>query len=103
MIQIDIQPIPNQSFSVRLGGRIYNITLKETRGVMSVTIVRDGVTLISGARVCAGSAMISYQYQEDGNFLIDTLNQQLPDYREFGNSQFMYYLTADEVAALRGA
>lgn len=100
MLNIDLQPIPNQSFSVILDGSVYDITIKETNGTMSYDMTRDNVPVLNGQRIVTGSVLIPYRYLQKGNFVLTTLNEELPDYTKFGSSQFLVYITADEVEAL---
>lgn len=102
MIDVNIQALPNQSLSIQADGARYDITLKEANGVMSATIVRDGVTLVENVRLVAGSPVLPYLYLERGNFVLTTMDDDLPYYSLFGVTQFLVYLTADEVAAMRG-
>lgn len=102
MIDVTLQALPNQSLSIQLGDSRYDITLKETNGVMCASIVRDGVTAVENVRLVAGAPVLPYRYLEDGNFVMFTQDDDLPYYTAFGATQFLTYLTAAEVAALRG-
>lgn len=97
MIQVNIAAISNQSLSIRLENRLYVLTLKETRGVMSMDIMRDGETVVQGQRLVAGSPVIGYPYRATGNFVFITLDEEYPDWRQFGAGQFLLYATAAEV------
>lgn len=99
---INITAVANQSLSVRLNNVRYDITIKEANGVMVASIVRDGVSVVTGARIVAGALIIPSQYQEDGNFVIDTLNDAIPYWTSFGVTQFLYFFSADELEAERG-
>lgn len=101
MIDITLSAIPNQTVAIRLEDRQYSITVQETRGVMSATITRDDVLIVSGMRMVAGSPIIPYQYLENGNFVVITENDELPDYTLFGNTQSMVYVSTAELEALR--
>lgn len=101
MNQIPIQAIPNQSFTINLDNALYDISIKYTNGCMSVSISRDNSALIENLRAVAGQLIIPCKYQEAGNFLFTTLNQQLPDYTQFNVTQQLIYLSADELAAIR--
>lgn len=96
MIDITLSAIPNQTVAIRLEDRQYSITVQETRGVMSATITRDDVLIVSGMRMVAGSPIIPYQYLENGNFVVITENDELPDYTLFGNTQSMVYVSTAE-------
>lgn len=99
---ITLNPIPNQTFSISLDTHIYNVTLKLTNFVTSVTIARDNVTLISNSRAIPGFPLIPYTYLENGNFAIITANDEYPHYFQFGVTQFLVYASESELIALRG-
>lgn len=101
MIQIDIAAVPNQRFTSRLGDSFFEIELKATAGVMSATVTVNGAIVVQNARVVAGEPIVPYRYLETGNFVITTLNEELPDWQKFGVSQFLVYASADELASLR--
>ena len=48
-----------------------------------------------------GMPLLPYRYQERGNFLLLTNEGDLPDFTQFGVTQFLVYLTAAELATLR--
>lgn len=102
MIDIGIATVPNQTLSIQIDERAYDLTLRETNGCMSVTIVRDRVTLVTNLRVVAGTPMLPYKYQESGNFTMLVENEDLPYWDKFNVTQFLVYLSASEIAALRG-
>lgn len=103
MIQIEIAALPNQELSVQIGERMYFIGLREANGVMSATITRDGAEIVSNVRITAGTPLLPYRYQEDGNFLMTVDGDALPYFDQFGITQFLVYVTADELAAYRAA
>lgn len=92
MIKLLLEAIPNQQFTARLDGIRYNVTIKETAGVMAATIVRDGETVIQNSRIVAGYPLIPYRYKSpDSNFVLLTENDELPDWRMFGGTQSLLY------------
>ena len=101
MKTINITATPNQSLSVQIDSLRYDIRLKETNGIMSIDLARDNIDIVIGSRLVAGQPVISYLYQEDGNFFLSTMNDDLPDYTKFGVSQFLYYFTATELLTIR--
>ncbi len=103
MISIDLQAIPNQSFSVRLSNKLYNITIKETRGVMCMSVTRDNVLIISNTRITAGFQSLPYLYLEDGNFYISNQNDDLIYYDKFNVSQFLFYVDSSELLTIRNS
>lgn len=103
MIDVGIAALPNQSLTIQLDERLYDIHLREANGVMAATIARDGVTLVSAMRITAGTPLLPYRYQEAGNFIMTTDGEAMPYYDQFGVTQFLVYLSAAELAAYRGA
>lgn len=98
---VPIQAIPNQTFLVTLDGNLFNIAIKYTNGVMSVSMTINGVDVLDNIRAVAGSPLIPSQYQEAGNFLFLTQNFALPDYSQFNITQLLYYFSAAELAVFR--
>ena len=100
MKEILLQAIPNQSFTVNVNNTEYGFVIKETNGVMSATISRNVVVLLSNMRIVAGTPLIPYRYLQDGNFIITTQNGELPYYTEFNVTQFMFYASQNELDAI---
>ena len=101
--RLPLQAVPNQAFSALLDGLSYRITLKQATGVMVATISIDDEEVISGSRFFADSPLISYPHLEKGggNFVMTTEGDALPAFDQFGITQFLIYVTADEVADAR--
>jgi len=102
MQNIQISPIPNQSFSVTIDQNFYNIAIKETNNCMSIDIQKNGEYVIRGSRIISNYPIISYRYLEDGNFLLNALSEDIPYYDKFGISQFLIYASQDELESIRG-
>lgn len=103
MIDVGLAAVANQTLSIQLDERFYEITLHETNGVMAASIKRDDVQIVSSIRVTAGTPLLPYRYQEAGNFIMTTDAEAIPYWDQFGVTQFLVYLSDDELAALRGA
>jgi hypothetical protein len=103
MINIPLQAIANQDLSIQLDNLRYVITIKETNGVMSASVSRDNVELVSMNRITAFEPLLPTRYDLDGNFVFLTQNDELPEYVQFGVTQFLVYVSAAEIAALEGA
>ena len=103
MMEIALAAVPNQSFTVQILEKAYDIALREANGVMSASLARDGVALVTNMRATAGTPLLPYRYEEAGNFIITTEGEALPYYDQFGVTQFLIYLTAEELAAYRNA
>jgi hypothetical protein len=103
MIEVPLQAVANQSFTVTLAGFRFALTIKEANGVMCLDVVRDEVELLRGHRIVAAAPLLPYRYLQDaGNFVLLTENDELPYYPQFGFTQQLVYLTAAEVADLGG-
>lgn len=100
-ININIQPVANQSLSIALDDRQYNITIKETAGSMSVDLERDNQTVLQGQRAVAGTPVIPYRYLESGNFIFTTQNGEQPYFTKFGTSQSLIYASPSELETFR--
>lgn len=110
MIQIPITNIPNQSLSIQLDGNQYDINIQSCQndtvpsdGIMAFDIIRNGVAIITGTRAVAGFPLIPAKYLENGNFIVVTANDDLPDWHEFGISQYLIFASESELETLRGS
>lgn len=97
-VQINLDPVANQSFSVQLDGARYVVRLVATNGVMAADIERDGVAVVTGSRVLPGVPLIPYTHLEAGNFMLVTAGDDLPDWPRFGVDQFLVFLTEAEIS-----
>lgn len=101
MLSLPVSALPNQQFQAILDSNVWDITIRSTNGVMSVSLSLNNNIVIENARAVAGSFIIASEYEEDGNFFFITTNQQLPDYTQFGVSQSLIYVSAQELAVFR--
>lgn len=100
MIQLSLQALPNQSFSVTLDDDFYDITVHQAYDTMCATIVKNNELILSGQRIIPGFPIIPYLYRSISNFVLTTLNDALPDYSQFNVSQFLVYASSFEVLAI---
>lgn len=99
MRTINLDPVPNQEFSVTLDGNRWDITIKECNGVMACTLLLNDVLILSGQRIVAGSPLIPYRYlQGSGNFWLLTEDDELPYFDKFGVNQQLTYASFGELA-----
>lgn len=101
MMDIGLAALANQALSIQLDERFYEIELREVGGAMAASIARDGVAIVSNLRVTPGTPLLPYPYQEAGNFVLLTDDDALPDWAQFGATQFLVYVTDAELAAYR--
>lgn len=101
--RIRLASIPSQELNVTRDGDRYQITLKaDEYGDIIADIYRDDEPLLTGFFVVAGLPLIPYEHLENGNFIFVTDDDDHPNYEKFGSSQYLIYLTADEMGVLRG-
>jgi hypothetical protein len=107
MIVIPLTNIPNQSLSLTLNGSDYIINVHGTRddgpgtGIATFDIIRNDVAIVTGARALPDFPLIPARYLEDGNFIVETMNDEYPDWRQFGITQNLVYASQDELVAIR--
>lgn len=99
--QIPISSVPNQEFTVVLDNNTWDIVIKQTNGVMAVSLALNGNQVIQNLRAVAGMRLIPSQYEEAGNFVFVTADYQMPDYYLFNTSQSLLYFSAAELTAIR--
>jgi hypothetical protein len=98
MLNIPIEPIPNQSLTVNIGEDRWSITLKAANTAVAATISLDDVVLVEGQRIAVGTPILPYEYlQSNGNFLLLVDDEQLPDYTLFGSNQELVYVAPGEI------
>lgn len=109
MIQIPIQSIPNQSLSLQLDNNLYDINIQSTidnpdgsSGICAIDISINNVVIVTGVRAVAGYPIIASLYQQNGNFQFVTMNDEYPDWRQFGVTQYFIYISQDELNIIYG-
>lgn len=100
-VNVPIQAIPNQKFSIVLGGATFIITLKTINDITAASITINDVVIIDGTRTPAGCPLLPYRYQENGNFIFASTGFQLPHYTNFNVTQTLLYFAPDEIAVFR--
>lgn len=104
MLNIPLQAVPNQTFSIQLDENNYNIRIHDCGGdIMSVSVSIDNVVIIEGVRAVNGTPIIPYTYLENGNFAFLTMNDEYPHWSRFAVDQFLFYASQDEIDAIRAA
>ena len=102
MFKLQIKPLPSQVVTASLGGNRYSITLKDAAGFMVSSISRNGEQLTDGVRIVYGTPLLNYKYLEDGDFILFMQDSgDSADYKNFGSSQFLYFVEQAEIDALR--
>jgi hypothetical protein len=110
MIEITLANVPSQSFTIQLEECQYSFVVRSVNandndsGIIAVDILQNNIPIVTGNRAVAGYFLMPYRYQEDddcGNFVFFTLNDDLPDYTQFGITQSLIYFTKQELQDAR--
>lgn len=94
---LPIKTLPNQQLSVILNSNQWDIFIRDVNGAISVSLSKNSVMVAENARAVAGVRILQAAYQEDGNFAIISNNQSVPDYTQFGITQFLVYISPAEL------
>lgn len=99
MQQIQLDKIPNQSFTFNGGGVTFEITLRTyPAGFTTATISADGKQLCQNLKCFANQVILPYEWQsKNGNFAFKTQNGNYPYYLDYGDTCFLYFLESGEV------
>lgn len=102
MIDINLKQIANQELTIALEDSRYEIAVIETNVSMAITITKDSVVLVQNARLIADAFLLrDYLVDADsGNFMLTSQDESLPAWQNFGITQFLVYITSDELLAL---
>lgn len=103
MKKISINAIPNQELTVNINDTRYDITLKLIQPrVMVCNVSIDEQMTVLGQRIVPGQFLLPYRHMEkDGNFALSVPESEDIDYQQFGESQFLYWVSAEELEQLR--
>lgn len=103
MIEIELQKIPNQEFTKELNGVFYRLKLRTFKGMLLMDIMADDTVIKKSVRVCPNTLIIPYQYTtKGGNFLFFCQNNDYPNYKNFGITQQLIFLSDEEIKSLQG-
>jgi hypothetical protein len=105
MIQIPIINVPNQSLSIQLDNNQWDISIHSTQdnadsstGIMAIDITINNNIIISGVRAMDSFPLIPYQYLIiGGNITFITQDDEYPDWRQFGITQYLIYASDEEL------
>lgn len=97
---IELQNIPNQIFNIVLNNVDYRIQVKTIQKLTFISVWRNGDVLFYN-QICVPNGYVDpYNYvSENGKIFFKCLDNEYPNYKSFGITQWLYYLTAEEVAA----
>lgn len=102
MRQIPLNATPNQSLSFTQDENRWEVTIKQAVTSMIADVTINDVRVISGARIPGDDFIIPYTYMGvlQGNIMLTTQQDLLPNWELFGQTQKLFYWTPDEMKAL---
>lgn len=102
MRQIPLQSVPNQSLSFTQDENRWEVTIKQAAASMIADVTINDVRVISGVRIPGDDFILPYTYMGvlQGNLMLTTQQELLPDWELFGQTQQLFYWTPDEMKAL---
>lgn len=102
MRQIPLQAVPNQSLSFTQDGNRWDVTIKQAVTSMIADVTINDVRIISGVRIPGDDFILPYTYMGvlQGNLMLTTQQELLPDWQQFGATQRLFYWTSDDMRAL---
>lgn len=95
---IALEAIPNQSLSFVVDNTRVDLRLIDLGPSMAADVSINGVPILLGLRVVAGTPVIPYEHLESGNLMFVT-DGAAPYWPEFNRTQWLVYLTEAEVNA----
>lgn len=104
MIDIPIANIPNQTLTINLDNNQYDLSIQaiDDNGLVAVDLTINGTVIVTGIRALPDFPIIPSRYLENGNFIIETMNDDYPDWRQFGITQNLIYASQTELTDIRG-
>lgn len=102
MRQIQLQQIPNQSLSFTRDDNRWQVTIKQAVTSMIIDVVINDVPVITGVRITGDDFIIPYSYMGvlQGNLMLTTQQDFLPDFNQFGLTQKLYYWSPEEMQSI---
>ena len=104
MQEITLEKIPQQTFSISLGGYKWSLSFRTVKGYTLATVEKDGEKVIDSVVCSPNMPILPYTYMSVGDFVFACDNGEYPTYENFGNSVKLYWLDpADLQEILSGA
>ena len=104
MIDVSLQQLPSQEFSIALENSRYVIRIVQTNSMTAITITQDDIVLIENQRLLPNDFILRSNLvdADSGNFFMLVQDDSIPNFEAFGVTQFLTYLDSDELEALYG-
>ena len=100
-VTIVLENVPNQNFQLLQETDSYDITLRSISEETYVTIIRNGVLIISSFKAMPDNNIIPFDHLFDGfgnfRFTSTDSNDVYPFFTEFGLKTIFQYITKEEI------
>ena len=100
MVKIELDKIPNQMFNVLLENTMYKVQLRTIQGLTYMSVWANEEPLFHG-QLCSPNIFVNpYNYVGiGGKFMFKCIDDEYPNYKNYGNAQELLFYTAEEVNA----
>lgn len=100
MQQIPLQTTPQQNFTITLNDTDFEISLRMADDIMLISISAGGVEYIKNAKCFPDQPILQFPYlQKNGDFWFKTVKGAYPNWQDFENTCFLFYLSPEDLAA----
>lgn len=100
MQQIPLQNTPQQNFTITLNDTDFEISLRTADDIMLISISAGGVEYIQNAKCFPNQPILQFPYlQKNGDFWFKTINGGYPNWQDFENTCFLFYLSPEDLAS----
>lgn len=103
---IELEPLPNQQFSLTINNINMNCELKmagtNENPIMLFSLQVNGEYVCPHVPCFANQGLLPYKYmvsEAGGNFFFETDFDEYPNWENFGSSCYLYFITQDELEA----
>lgn len=95
---VELKNIPNQIFNIVLNDVDYRIQVKTIQDLTFISVWVGGEVLFYN-QICVPNGFVNpYNYlSQNGKLFFRCLDNEYPNYRQFSNTQWLYFLTPKEV------
>lgn len=98
MYNIELQKIPNQEFTYIVGDKSFLVRLRTIQDLTFADISVDGQPVLY-SQICSPNTFINtYRYiSAGGKFYFKCVDNEYPNYKNFGDTQQLQFYTEDEL------
>lgn len=99
MYLIELDKIPNQTFTVMIDNTNYQVALRTIKGLTYISVWANGEVLFYNQLCMPNSFVNPFNYvSTNGKFYFKSTTNDYPYFKDFGVTQTLYFLTKDEIS-----